>query len=62
MSTQPPSDWQLLLIVGVIALVEVCISVPLITLSLHNDELTPTVDIEKNPTLNVSYMNNNYYV
>ena len=52
--TQPPKDWQLLLAVGVIVLVDVCIAVPLVTLSRLNGSITPTVDIEKDSRLNVS--------
>ena len=54
MSTQAPKDWQLFLIVSVIVLVDVCITVPLITLSILNDDFTPVVDLDKKPTLNVS--------
>ena len=54
MSAQPPKDWQLLLIVGVILLVDMCISVPLITLSILNDDFTPVADLDKKPTFNVS--------
>ena len=39
---------------GVIVLVDVCISVPLITLSFLDDDLIPVVNLEKCPRLNVS--------
>jgi len=51
---QPPQDWQLLLAVGVIVLVEVCITFPLVILAILDGDFTFTTDKEKTPRLNVS--------
>ena len=52
--TQPPMDWQLLLAVGVIVLVEVCIVVPLAILAIVDGDFTPILDKESVPRVNVS--------
>ena len=52
--TQPPKDWELLLAVGAIVLVDVCLIVPLVTLALLDGDCTPIPDKENFPRLNVS--------
>ena len=52
--TQPPTDWQLLLAVGLIVLVDVCITVPLLTLAPLKGDFTLVPDKENPPRLNVS--------
>ena len=43
----------MLLAVGFIVLVDVCITAPLITLSLLGDDITLSINKEKTPNLNV---------
>ena len=52
--TQLPKDWQLLLAVGVIVLVDMCFSVPLITMANLDWDFAPAIDKENAPSLNVS--------
>ena len=50
--TQPPKDWKLLVVVGVIVLVDVCMAVPLI-IAGHVVK-SPTLTTDDTPRLNVS--------
>ena len=46
-NTQPPKDWQLLLAVGVIVLVDIFITVPRLALRSKDGDLVPTREFSK---------------
>ena len=52
--TQPPKDWQLLLAVGVMVLVETCITFPLVILAILDGDFFSSIDKENAPRRNVS--------
>ena len=52
---QPIRDWQLLLVVSAIALLDQCISLPFLILGIANGEsVTPVLDLYQDNKLNVS--------
>ena len=61
-SLQPIKDWQLMLVVGAIALLDQCIAFPLLMLGIINGEsVTPVPDLFQDHKLNVSNNWMSYY-
>lgn len=54
--TQPPKDWQLLLVVLLIAAIEVSFSIPILTLALLNGDIAVTNSLDRKPAFNVSML------